>query len=568
MSLFNAIIMRIINRYKYWLLPFLLMGCNKQLNLTPKEQVADTLFWHSPTDFQLAANDFYYDLQGVPQYIDAGSDEAFGPNIGSGIIPSVTTDTRAISNGSYLAAATSPLWDSSYKRIRGANYLLQKASASTLGADIERWVGEALFFRAYHYWNLVRAFGGVPKIDKVLEVNSPELYMPRSTQAEIMNFLISDLDSALNKLPLQSALTEAEQGRVTRGAALALKARAALYMGTWAKYHREGDAAKYITMAVDAAEKVVTSGEYALYTGSGANSYKYVFIQQGDDSHEVILAKRYYLNRIAHNWTRELWFNAMVPTKSMADMYLAKDGLPIAQSPLFKGYSTLASEFQNRDPRMTMTFIVPGSTIFFEGGLWKTTYPGFTGTNATRTGYMLRKFLDESLNAATSRGQYDFKELRYAEVLLVLAEALYEKNGAISDQDLDRTVNVLRKRVSMPRLTNAFVTTHGLSMLNEIRRERTVELAFEGLRRDDLRRWKTAETVMPQVLRGVKFVGTEYQQRYPDLKIGTDIRVDNDGFIVTEPATSRQFQPRHYLDPVPLQQIQLSKGTLKQNTGW
>ena len=102
----------------------------------------------------------------------------------------------------------------------------------------------------------------------------------------------------------------------------------------------------------------------------------------------------------------------------------------------------------------------------------------------------------------------------------------------------------------------------------QIRRERTVELAFEGFRRDDLRRWKTAETEMPQALRGVKFVGTEYQSKYPTLQIGTDIQVDGGGFIVAEPASGRQFLPKHYLDPIPLQQIQLSRGTLTQNPGW
>jgi hypothetical protein len=258
----------------------------------------------------------------------------------------------------------------------------------------------------------------------------------------------------------------------------------------------------------------------------------------------------------------------MVPTKNLADLYLATDGRPITQSPLFQGYNTLTSEFQNRDPRMGMTFIVPGSTIFFEGGLMQPTFPGFTGSNATHTGYMTRKFLDESIAATQFQGAYDFKEFRYAEVLLILAEALYEQNGQISDPDLNRTINVIRSRVNMPALTNAFVNANGLNMLDEIRRERTVELAFEGYRRDDLRRWKTAETVLPQALKGVKFVGTEYQQKYPSLQIGSDIQVDENGFIVAEPAPARQFLPKHYLDPIPLQQIQLSKGTLTQNPGW
>jgi hypothetical protein len=550
--------MRRSNHIIYFLLFAVLIvtGCKKSLELDPKDQLSDASFWKSPNDFQLAANNFYYGLLQVPEYIDNNSDIAFGQG------------ANAVSDGSYLPTATSAVWDSCYFHIRGINYLLQKAPESKLGASIDRWVGEALFFRAYNYWNLVKTFGGVPKIDKVLDVTSPELYSARATQAQIVDFILTDLDNAISKLPKQSQLTGDELGRVTQGAALALKARVALYMGTWAKYHGEGDPTKYLAAAVDASNQVVASSEYALYTDKGADSYKYLFILQGDDSKEVILARRYYANRLVHNWTRELWFNAMVPTKNMADLYLATDGKPITQSSLFQGYSTLTSEFQNRDPRMAMTFIVPGSTIFFEGGLMQPTYPGFTGSNATHTGYMIRKFLDESLEATQFQGEYDFKEFRYAEVLLVLAEALYEQNGQISDQDLDRTINVIRSRVNMPALTNTFVTANGLNMLDELRRERTVELAFEGYRRDDLRRWKTAETVLPQALKGVKFTGTEYQQRYPDLNVGTDIQVDENGFIVAEPASARRFLTKHYLDPIPLQQIQLSKGTLTQNPGW
>jgi len=556
---------RILNKFKYFFLILAIAGCKKDLNLTPKDQISDASFWKTSSDFQLAANDFYYGLQEVPEYIDNNSDIAFG----TGTDPATGADNRSMSNGSYQPQATSPLWDNSYKGIRATNNLLQKASESTLGTEIDRWVGEALFFRAYHYWRLVKSFGGVPKIDKVLDIKSPELYQPRSSEQEIIDFILSDLDNAVDKLPKQSELTGDELGRVTQGAVLTLKARVALYQGTWAKYHGEGgDAATYIGKAVEAANAVVASNEYALYTEQGANSYKYLFILQGDDSKEVILARRYYADRIVHNWTRELWFNYTVPTKNLADQYLCTDGFPIDKSPLFQGYQQLTSEFQNRDPRMSMTFIVPGSTIFSEAGVWQPTYPGFTGTNATRTGYMIRKFLDETIDATTFIGQYDFKEFRYAEVLLILAEALYEQNGQISDADLDRTINIIRSRVNMPALTNSFVTANGLNMLNEIRRERTVELAFEGYRRDDLRRWKTAETVMPQAIRGVKFVGTEYEQRFPDLKVGTDIQVDADGFIIGESASSRQFIPKHYLDPIPLQEIQLSGGSLEQNPGW
>ena len=536
----------------------LALGC-KDLTLGPKDQVSDASFWKTPDQFRLAANDFYYGLQGADNWTEINSDIATG---------SGSTQMSSVSNGSYLPAANSDLWDKSYAGIRATNYLLTKAAESGLGTQIDRWVGEALFFRAYHYWNLVKTYGGVPLITKVLDVTSPEVYTARSTQQQIIDFILADLDNAVPKLLKQSQLGADEMGRVTQGAALALKARAALYQATWLKYHAEGSPSAMLTAAVTAAEQLVASGEYQLYAGQGAQSYKYLFILQGDDSPEVILARRYYAGRATHNWTRELWFNYMIPTKKLADMYLATDGLPITSSPLFKGYDSLKSEFQNRDPRMAMTFVVPGSDVFQESG-FQPVFPGFSGSNATRTGYMLRKFLDETVEATQFAGEYDFKEFRYGEVLLILAEALFERDGVISDADLNRTINLLRARAGMPSLTNGFVSANGLDMLTEIRRERTVELAFEGYRRDDLRRWKTAETEMPQALRGVKFVGTEYQTRYPGLQIGSDIQVDANGFIVAEAAASRQFVvPKHYLDPIPLQQIQLSHGTLTQNPGW
>ena len=186
---------QIQNTFKYFFLIFVIAGCKKTLDLTPKDQISDASFWKTPADFQLAANDFYYGLQEVPEYIDNNSDISFG----TGTDVATGVDNRSKSNGSYLPQATSPLWDNSYKRIRATNYLLQKANESTLGTEIDRWVAEALFFRAYHYWNLVKAFGGVPKIDTVLDASSPELYAPRASQQEIIDFILSDLDKAEDK---------------------------------------------------------------------------------------------------------------------------------------------------------------------------------------------------------------------------------------------------------------------------------------------------------------------------------------------------------------------------------
>src|SRR5438445_13688856 len=119
-----------------------------------------------------------------------------------------------------------------------------------------------------------------------------------------------------------------------------------------------------LTAAITAVNQLVASGEYQLYAGQGAQSYKYLFILQGDDSPEVILARRYYAGRATHNWTRELWFNYMIPTKKLADMYLCKDGLPITISPQFLGYDSLeTTEYQKQDPRMAMTSVLPGRVV-------------------------------------------------------------------------------------------------------------------------------------------------------------------------------------------------------------
>lgn len=527
------------------------------LNLEPMDQISDASFWTKSEDFKLATNNLYWGLEDAFQFADNTSDLAYGKGADD------------ISNGSYIAPVSDPEWDKPWEQIHNANYILERAKASGLSeTEIGRWVGETLFFRAYNYWKLMKKFGGVPKIEIALNTESPELYSERTTQKEIVDFILNDLEQAIPAMPKQSEIPVAEMGRTTQGAALLLKARVALYQGTWEKYHNGSDADKYLSIAIDASKALINSNEYALYKGMGDDSYKYLFILQGDDSKEVILAKRYYRLRLTHNWTRELMLNAMTPTKSMADMYLSNDGLPIEKSDKFQGYQTMTSEFENRDPRMAMTFIVPGSKVFIEGGVWSEQNPGFLGSNATHTGYMLRKFMDETEDALNKIGEYDFKEFRYGEGLLILAEALYEKNNQITDAELDLTINELRKRVNMPALTNQFVTENGLDMQNEIRRERTVELAFEGYRRDDLRRWGIADDVLPKALKGVKFVGSEFEQKYPELIVGQNLQVDENGFILTENANSRKFESKHWLSPIPLKQVQLSKGTLKQNPGW
>lgn len=259
-------------------------------------------------------------------------------------------------------------------------------------------------------------------------------------------------------------------------------------------------------------------------------------------------------------------------------MYLCTDGLPITQSPLFQGFNTTTSEYQNRDPRMTMTMIIPGTLV---AQTWYVnpvaSWPFYPQRNGN-TGYTTYKYISEDAyaNAINENWSSDCHILRYAEVLLIYAEATFERSGVISDADLNKSINLIRQRANMQVLTNAFIAANGLDMKKEIRRERTIELALEGFRNDDLRRWKTAETELPQDIKGIKIVGTPWANpiiiegvdRNPYGGVSWQSKTDANGFIIVESASGRTFDPnKHYLSPLPTKEI-LINPDLQQNPGW
>jgi hypothetical protein len=546
----------------------LVAGCSKDLDLIPRSNISDATFWKTPADFKLAASYLYPSLQGFNSY-DNESDIAFStPN--------------AISNGTYQTTETDGNWNTPYTYIRHCNKIITKVEAQEdAGPEIKRYGGEARFFRAYNYWNLFRLYGGVQLITEVLDINSEELYASRNSRKETIDFILADLEEAAESLPEQNDLIGQDIGRITKGAALALKARIALFEGTWGKYRSDANADAYLDIAIEASNGVINSGQYTLFTGMGEQSYRYLFIEQGDDASECILDRRYQRDISSHDFTHVLQMGFYLPTKKLADMYLCSDGLPIDQSPLFQGYNATTSEFQNRDPRMTMTILIPGTIISQPLYLDPVeSWPFFPQRNPN-TGYTIYKFFSEdpysnSLQGNGNSSSIDFHIIRYAEVLLIYAEATLERNGSISDADLDNSVNIIRQRVSMPPLTNAFITANGLDMKQEIRRERTIELALEGFRYDDLRRWKIAETELLQDIKGIKITGSNWTDpviindanKNPYADAAWQENTDADGFIICEKASARSFAPdKHYLRPLPTREIALNPN-LEQNPGW
>jgi starch-binding outer membrane protein, SusD/RagB family len=554
------------NKFFYWcwllLAAIAWSGCNKDLNLVSQDSVTDATFWKTGNDFKLAATNLYNGLDRFGAE-DNESDISFNvPN--------------TISNGSYQPAENSGQWNTSYGYVRSANNIIEKGTGST-DTEIKRYVAEAKFFRAWYYWKLLRIYGGVPLFSKVLTTGDPELFAPRASRKETADFILKDLAEAKNDLPVQSALAAGDVGRITKGAALALASRVALFEGTWGKFRGDAASGGYLDRAIADSRELITSNVYDLFQGRGADSYRYLFLEPGDDSKESILDRRYARNILGHDAPYMHDQDGYNPTRKMVDMYLDKNGLPITSpGTVFQGYQTFISEFQDRDPRMTM--IIPGTLTnrVFNPVNKVANWPDKPQRNFN-TGYILYKYMSEDPIANNSGRmgdgsmfEFDRHLIRYAEVLLIFAEALYEKNGVITDNDLDLSINKLRTRVNMPRLTNAFVTANSLDMRTELRRERTVELALEGFRYDDIRRWKTAETELPQDVKGIKIVGTEWATRAPYSDASFQSRVDANGFLIAE--KGRKFDPaKDYLQPLPTKEVAfyIANGKkLDQNPNW
>jgi starch-binding outer membrane protein, SusD/RagB family len=566
-------------------------GCNKLVDLKPINEISDADYWKTADQYKLAANEFYtYMITFANVLYDPAPGTPGGPH--SDIRSDLTASRSPFSNGTNTLSTTDANWDNAFTRLRAINYLLAKDSAdidNILRSERLLYVAEAKFFRAYVYFDLLQQFGGVPIVTRPLTTTSPELQAKRNSREEVVDFVIKDLEEAIAILPLESAIAAANKGRISKGAAQAFLARVALYEGTWQKF-RSGSAARYndlLDKSIAASNAVITSTQYQLFAppALGDSAQKYMFILEDEKSNpanitksankEYILANRYSytLRQIRNNVTHTLIGGGI--SKKFADMYLCQDGLPITKSPLFQGYAMTRSEYQNRDNRMRYTMMVdsnyywdnenPGARTNWTGDAIDIASSKGRHNAASGTGYQNQKWASERRLNDNEEG-YDWPVIRLSEVYLIYAEAVYERNGSISDADLDRSLNLVRNRVNktMPKLSNALVTTNGLDMRTEIRRERTIELYLEGFRVDDLKRWKTAETEMPMNILGVKWTGTRWQTRWV-VNGGAPYAVDANGFLIFE--GSRTWAQKNYLLPIPTQQRALNP-SLDQNPGW
>lgn len=576
----------IYNTIKVACVGMMAMAMTSCLDFSPEAQMNDDTVWESASNFQLFANQFYSytrDIQSGDPYQYAVSD---GPHSDTRSDLMAEANVNVYSQGTNTVPEKDNNYTKLYQHIYYTNLLLKNAASFGDQKSIAVPVAEAKFFRAYCYFELVQLYGNVILLTEPVDIDSPKMNAVRDDRSLVIDQCIQDLQDAANGLPD----TPSESGRLCKDAANAFLSRVALFEGTWQKFHNGGaDATEnservtsLLNTAKTAAKAVMEAGHYKLFYNEklGTESYRYMFILEDaqcnpaglttKDNTEYILARRHRLaDGVGLNITKAYLTNAVYPTRKLANMYVCQDGLPIEKSAQFKGYDQATSEFQNRDNRMLTTLAQRGTkvwdntaehcrTAWDDSDLSRAKEVGATANS----GYQTHKWAVER-QVADRYESMDFPVIRYAEVLLNFAEAVYELQGRISDSDLDKSVNLVRQRSNpkMVKLSNALVDNNGLSMREEIRRERTVELVFEGFRIDDLKRWATAPVEMPQTLLGVKWKGTQFESLWAN----QSRQLDADGCIILY--DNRQWDDKLYLYPLPSDQMQLNPN-IGQNPGW
>lgn len=564
------------------------------LDMEPLDQLGGDAMWTSNADFEQFANNFY---GWTRDFSSAVMNDAPHADKRSDLLMPYD-GYNLYSHGANTIPGSDGNYTGNYSNIRRTNLLLQNAANYSNQDGIKQYVGEAYFFRAYCYFELLQMYGDAIIIKNPLDITSPELQVKQNDRSEVADLVIDDLNNAIDRLPSYKDLGGAGYARVSKEAAQAFLSRVALYEGTWQKF-RVGSNTERITnllqIAANAAKAVIDSKQFYLFGTDGESkqlglaAQKYMFILEDEQSnplnikksanHEYIFARCHNttLSPIGSNITKACLNNALWVTRKMADLYLCQDGLPISKSEMFnKERKTVIAEFENRDNRMQYTLLKPGVRYYSnaEGKyrLWNDVEDAKQGDIydpklGNGTHYANQKWCTERQVQDTKEG-YDFPIIRYAEVLLNYAEAVYELNSNVNgdltnasevDNALNISLNLVRTRINpdMPKLTVEFANTHGLSLQEEIRRERTVELYMEGFRIDDLKRWKTAEQEMPQNLLGVMKVG-EYS-------VVQNTSVDADNNVIVD--QGRRWESKNYLLPLPSDQLQLNTN-LQQNPGW
>lgn len=569
----------------------LTVSCNDSfLDRYPIAEISPENSFKTADDLRLYINGFYEQLPSIRSIIDA---DLKTDNV---LYSSIPEEQR--SHERILPSETgSGGWD--WEDLREINLFFDNYQRCTDEAGRDKYEGVARFFRAWFYFDKVKRFGDVPWYETVIQTDDTDLlYKARDSREFVVSKIIQDLEIAVDKLGDERA-----SDQVTRWTALALLSRVCLYEGTFRKYHTElgiQGSDTLLQKAYEAAGRVMDESGYTLYsTGNPDTDYRDLFASTLKED-EVILGRRYSLTlNQMHNVNYYLTSRTQRDiglTKDLVDSYLQLNGMPFTSK---TGYATMGfyDEMQSRDRRLAQTIRSLG---YQRIGGTATLLPDFA---ATMTGYQLCKFLSDETQDGDGASYQDVAFIRYAEVLLNYAEAKAEL-GIITQDDIDRTIRLIRSRVSMPNLdmTSANQSPDAVlaalypnvsgscqGIILEIRRERRIELVMEGFRWDDLVRWKAGKLLEPHFI-GMYFPSLgEFDldgDGAPDLMLYTgtapsttaaqsveiggvlQLTEGDHGNLIGFKDNTKQFdESRDYLYPLPTGDLLLNEN-LVQNPNW
>jgi hypothetical protein len=513
-------------------------------------------------------------------YLDAASDDAVSSQTGSAQVTLMSTN--AVTSQSFPAGEN--LWEgtntggtpnSFWAGIRLANEFIDNIGVVPVKGALPngvgtRWVwqSEARFLRAYFYFELVKRYGGVPLLGNTVYNINDVIALPRSSFPDCITYIVKELDAIKDSLITAPLANPNDNYRITKGAALALKARVLLYAASPLFNGGNIDASNPLTgysnydvnrwtLAANAARDVMTLGSYQLDT-----AYRDIFLTQNNPERIMIRPGGNGIATETNNGPVGFQAASAVgntsPTQELINSFPMQNGLAITDPS--SGYNPAdpyaVNSTPKRDPRLVANILYNGHTWLntslqtFEGGQSK---PDLN-TQQTVTGYYMRKFMGLFENTTTySNHSSDWVVFRYAEVLLTLAEAENEAAGT-PPADCYTQLYALRARAGIaPGTGNTYGVPQGMSTIQMrafIQNEWRIEFAFEEHRYFDIKRWKLAQTVMNQPRTGVSIVQT-----------GTTLTFNPINVLTTS------FTTKQYFHPIPYNEI-LKDPNLKQNPGW
>lgn len=583
-------------------------SCNDDfMDRLPETEISRESFFNTANDLDLYLIGLY-NFSGVGIYqADATTDNAS------------TTGNMEIKNlmtGNASSATITTGWASTdWEPLRKVNFFLENmGKAQVSESDKAHYEGLGRYFRARFYVDKVKRFSDVPWVDKSLEVNDEDyLFAGRDPRDFVVDKIMEDFEYAA-----QYVNATAELGAVSKWVVLQEHSRFALYEGTYRKYHSElnltSSANEFLEKAHSLSDQIMREGGFSIYTtGNPDADYGSLFFSENLDNNKEVVLGRFYTNNVvnADSWPGMFGNYEYYPLRDLVQSYLMKDGSFFTSQSGYERFS-FVQEFANRDPRLAQSYAYPGWELIYSH-----TYAQGAGLYVQQlaknfSGYHQIKGFQNTLNLE-SRNNLDIPLYRYAEVLLNFAEAKAEL-GIITQDDLDRSINVLRDRVGMPHLLltqaidpllaarHANVESAQRNLVLEIRRERRVELAFEGFRFSDLMRWNSGK-LLENKREGMYFSGLgqhdmtgdgipdivllQSSASIPEVKeknslgreliyyrvgtFGQDVGVflsqGNSGTVETIERTGTFEEPKYYYRPIPQSEILLNSN-LTQIFGW